>query len=204
MLTAAYTLAVYAMLRPTEYTLTPRHSTFDETRHMRACDVTFYKGATRLAATSSTKPDRYTVNIKQSKADPDRIGAMPTIGATGTATCPVSAMWSYFQHIRPAPNGPLFVDSASAPLQYPSALHARATNAHRSHRAPVWPAQLPGGRRSSPSTRRQKRLLHYGPRQVENNRERFKVCGTAVRHPMPRCQSNVHHCYATELGVSTT
>ena len=107
MLTAAYTLAFYAMLRPIEYMLTPRHSMFDETRHMRACDVTFYKGATRLAATSSTRPDKYTVNIKQSKAEPDRIGAVPTIGA----------MWAYFQHMKPAPNGPVFVDSASAQLQ---------------------------------------------------------------------------------------
>ena len=49
MLAAAYTLAFYAMLRPTEYMLTPRHSTFDATRHMRACDVTFYKGPTRQA-----------------------------------------------------------------------------------------------------------------------------------------------------------
>ena len=92
-LTAAYTLAFYAMLRPTEYMLTPRHGTFDETRHMHACDVTFYKGTARLTTASSAKPDRYTVNIKQSKADPDRIGAMTTIGATGTAPCPVSAMW---------------------------------------------------------------------------------------------------------------
>ena len=122
MLTAAYTLTFYAMLRPTECMLTPGHSTFDETRHMRACDVTFYRGSTRLAKTSSTRPDRYTINIKQSKADPDRIGATPTIGATGTATCPVAAMRNYFQHTRPAPGGPLFVDSAAAPLQYPSAL----------------------------------------------------------------------------------
>ena len=84
--------AAYAMLRPTGNMLTPSHSTFDETRHVCACDVTFYKGATRLAVTSGTKPDRYTVNIKQSKADPDRIGAMPTIGATGTTTYPVAAM----------------------------------------------------------------------------------------------------------------
>ena len=34
MITAAYTLAFYAVLRPTEYMLTPRHSTFDETRHV--------------------------------------------------------------------------------------------------------------------------------------------------------------------------
>ena len=61
MLTAAYTLAFYAMLRPTEYMLTPRHSTFDETRRMRACDVTFYKGTTRLTTTSNTRPDRYTI-----------------------------------------------------------------------------------------------------------------------------------------------
>ena len=57
-LMAAYTLSFDAMLRPTEYMLTPRHSTFDETRHMCACDVAFYKGATKLAVTSSTKPDR--------------------------------------------------------------------------------------------------------------------------------------------------
>ena len=60
--------------------------------------------------------------IKQSKADPDRIGAMPTIGATGTATCPVVAMWSYLEHTRPAPGGPLFVDRTATPPQYPSAL----------------------------------------------------------------------------------
>ena len=47
---------------------------------------------------------------------------MPTIGATGTATCPVAAMWNYFQHTEPAQGGPLFVDRAAAPLQYPSAL----------------------------------------------------------------------------------
>ena len=84
MLTAAYTLAFYAMLRPTEYMLTPRHCTFDKNRHMRACDVTFYKRATRLTTTSTTRPNQDTINIKQSKADPDRVGAMPTIGATST------------------------------------------------------------------------------------------------------------------------
>ena len=89
---------------------------------MPACDVTFYTGTIRLANTSKIRPDRYTINIKQAKADPDRIGAMPTVGATSTPTCPVAAMWSYFQHTKPAPGGPLFVDTAAAPLQYPSAL----------------------------------------------------------------------------------
>ena len=41
MLRASYSLAFYALLRPTEYMLTPRHSTFDECRHMRACDIQF-------------------------------------------------------------------------------------------------------------------------------------------------------------------
>ena len=122
MLAASYTLAFYAMLRPTEYMLTPLHNKFDETRHMRACDVTFYRGSARLLLTGNIRPDRYTINIKQSKADPDRIGANPTIGATRTATCPVAAMWDYFQHTRPKPEGPLFGNRAAAPLQYKSAL----------------------------------------------------------------------------------
>jgi integrase len=47
MLRASYSLAFYALLRPTEYMLTPRHNKFDECRHMRACDIQFkYKGRT--------------------------------------------------------------------------------------------------------------------------------------------------------------
>jgi hypothetical protein len=150
---------------------------------MRACDVTFYKGTIRLANTSKIRPDRYTINIKQAKADPDRIGAMPTVGATGTpiATCLVAAMWSYFQHTKPAPEGPLFVDTAAAPLPIRP---EGAPNAHRIGRTPVRTPQLPSGRRPGAGTRRQERLLHDGARQVEDNRERFKICGTTIRHTM--------------------
>ena len=36
LLRAAFSFAFYAMLRPSEYMMTLKHNTFDETRHMRA------------------------------------------------------------------------------------------------------------------------------------------------------------------------
>ena len=62
------------------------------------------------------------MNIKMSKNDQARDGATTMIGATHLATCPVAAMWAYFKHVRPAPDGLLFTSPEGLPLRYPSAL----------------------------------------------------------------------------------
>ena len=122
MLRASYSLAFYALLRPTEYMLTPLHNAFDKTRHMRACDIQFHRNGTQLDLSSAHAPDSYRVNIKMSKNDQARDDATTMIGATHLATCPVAAMWAYFRHTRPAPDGPLFTSPTGLPLRYPSAL----------------------------------------------------------------------------------
>ena len=61
LLRASHSLAYYAMLRPTEYMLTPLHNTFNKTRHRRACDVTFYRNGRYLPKTSSVTPGKNTV-----------------------------------------------------------------------------------------------------------------------------------------------
>jgi hypothetical protein len=108
MLTAAYTLAWFALLRPTEYMLTPLHKSFDKTRHLRAGDVTFYKGLRELKVTDGDTPDRMVVNVKQSKTDWSRLGAKLVVGETRTINCPVRNMWEYRRKACPPPHGPLF------------------------------------------------------------------------------------------------
>ena len=121
MLRASYSLAFYALLRPTEYMLTPLHHTFDECRHMRACDIQFKLKGRTLGLDAAGTPDSFTVNIKMSKNDQTRGGSTALVGATGLDTCPVKAMWSYFKHAKPPAEGPLFVSSGHA-LQYASSL----------------------------------------------------------------------------------
>jgi len=108
LLTAAYTLAWFAMLRPTEYMLTPQHKQFDKTRHLRAGDITFWRAGRQLHAGEPGKPDSMTINVKQSKTDWQRLGANLIVGSTNGRTCPVRAMWKYINHAKPAPDGPLF------------------------------------------------------------------------------------------------
>jgi hypothetical protein len=108
LLRAAYTLAWFALLRPTEYMLTPLHNSFDRTRHLRAGDVTFWSGQTQLQPGDQGRPDRMIINIKQSKTDSSRLGANLVVGTTGTAYCPVRAMWIYKQNKKPTKPGPLF------------------------------------------------------------------------------------------------
>jgi hypothetical protein len=108
MLRAAYTLAWFALLRPTEYMLTPLHNRFDESRHMRAGDVTFWLGDNQLQPGDTRTPDRMRVNVKQSKTDASRLGANVVVGSTHTAECPVWAMWTYIGAWRPKSTGPLF------------------------------------------------------------------------------------------------
>ena len=122
LLWASYSLAYYAMLRPTEYMLTPLHNTFDRTRHTRACDITFYRNGKHLPKASSVAPDSFDVNIKMSKGDQARLGVSCVIGATGKDTCPVAAMWTYFKSNKPDPEGPLFTTPDGGALRYASAL----------------------------------------------------------------------------------
>ena len=118
---ASYSLAFYALLRPTKYMLTPRHNTFDECRHMRACDVQFKLEGRTLAPDAVGAPDSFTVNIMMSKNDQTRGGSTALIGATGLDTCPINVMWSYFKQAEPPADGPLFVSNGYA-LQYSSSL----------------------------------------------------------------------------------
>ena len=121
MLRASYSLASYVLLRPTEYMLTPRHSTLDEYRHMRACDIQFkYKGQT-ITSDATQTPDSFSVNIKMSKNDQTRGGSNALIGATDLNTCPAKAMWSYSKQAKPPAEGPPFVSNGYA-LQYSPAL----------------------------------------------------------------------------------
>ena len=116
-LTAAYSLAWFAMLRPTEYMLTPQHSKFDPTRHLRAGDVKFWRAQQEIRPGSTQRPTYMTVNIKQSKTDSMRLGANLIIGSTTTATCPVSAVWNYMNLMNPEPTKALFPG-----LKYPTML----------------------------------------------------------------------------------
>ena len=122
MLRASYSLAFYGLLRPTEYMLTPLHSTFDATRHMRACDIQFYRQKARISAHAPETPDSFSVNIKMAKNDQARGGSTVVIGATGLATCPVKAMHLYMRNNKPDAEGPLFTDPAGRALMYKSAL----------------------------------------------------------------------------------
>ena len=73
---AAYSLAWYALLRPSEYMLTPAHKSFEPSRHMRAGDVVFYtthNGIQKRCSKTDT-PTHMTVNTKQSKTDWSRLG----------------------------------------------------------------------------------------------------------------------------------
>jgi hypothetical protein len=107
-LRAAYTLAWFALLRPTELMLTPKHNQFDRARHLRAGDIQFWKQDARIHLGSETPPDRITVNVKQSKTDASRLGANILVGSTRTVACPVAAMWAYASAANLDPEGPLF------------------------------------------------------------------------------------------------
>ena len=107
-LRAAHTMAWFALLRPTEYMLTPLHNSFDRTRHLRAGDITFWAGSRQLTPGTHGHPDRMIINVKQSKTDWARLGANLVVGATHLKECPVHNAWTYMSHDRPDPEGPLF------------------------------------------------------------------------------------------------
>jgi len=108
MLRAAYNLAWFGMLRPSEYMLTPGHPEFDPSRHTRAGDIDLFKGAIRISHDDSQEATHMTVNVKQSKSDWQRLGATLTIGAIGGRNCPVACMQQYLRARKPEREGPLF------------------------------------------------------------------------------------------------
>ena len=108
MLRAAYNLAWFGMLRPSEYMLTPGHPEFDPSRHMRAGDIELFRGSKLISHTDTQEATHMTVNVKQSKSDWQRLGATLTIGAIGGQDCPVACMQRYLRAQRPAREGPLF------------------------------------------------------------------------------------------------
>ena len=119
-LAAAFTLAWYAMLRPSEYMTTPRHNKFDPSRHMRRGDIQFYCGKRRMnSRDTSRQPTHMTVEIKQSKTDWARIGATLTLGTTGDPTCPVTNMHRYLSASKHSDCDELFPG-----LTYTRAIHA--------------------------------------------------------------------------------
>ena len=108
LLRAAYNLAWFGLLRPSEYMLTPAHAQFEPSRHMRAGAIELYNGLKILPHNSKQKATHMTVNVKHSKSDWQRLGATLTIGATGEDHCPVACMQAYLQTARPNRTGPLF------------------------------------------------------------------------------------------------
>jgi len=88
--------------------LTPLHSEFDKTRHLRAGDITFWERERRVRPHEGGNPDRMIVSVKQSKTDWSRLGAKLVVGATYTEECPVGNMWHYMRRAAPEAEGPLF------------------------------------------------------------------------------------------------
>ena len=142
MLRASYSLAFYALLRPTEYMLTPRHNKFDECRHMRACDIQFkYKGRT-ITTDAPQTPDSFSVNIKMSKNDQTRDGSTAPIHRRNRP-----------EHM-PGQGNVVLLQAGKAASRRPTLRIQRirttvllraqsATDAHRSRRLPLRPAQFP-------------------------------------------------------------
>ena len=87
LLEAAFTLAWFALLRPTEDMLTPGHPVFDQSRHLRAGDITFWHKGKRTTPGQGPEPDSIKANIKQSKTDSLRLGAEISIGRTHKSVC---------------------------------------------------------------------------------------------------------------------
>ena len=129
LLEAAFTLAWFALLRPSEYMLTPRHPRFDPSRHLRAGDITFYKEGLLTQPGVGPTPDAMKANIKQSKTDCLRLGADLSIGRTYRDVCPVMACWNFFSANRVDSHGPAFC--TTGPIRYHTMLNALRHCIHR-------------------------------------------------------------------------
>ena len=91
---AAFTVAFYGFLRASEYTA-PTSTTYCSRTHLCHRDITVRDDSIRLT-------------LKHSKTDRFGRTAMVLIGATGTSTCPVTAMRKYLGEHPHRHSGPLF------------------------------------------------------------------------------------------------
>ena len=105
MLWAAACTGFFGFLRAGEFTV-PSAGTYDREVHLSLND---------LATDCHSNPSLFRVRIKQSKTDPFRQGVDVYLGATGTAICPVHALWAYLEKRGPSP-GPLFLFHTGTPL----------------------------------------------------------------------------------------
>jgi len=98
---AAFALAVYALLRVSEFTA-PKTAEHDPARHANLQDLRVHP--------SLAYPATATMSIRCSKTDPFRNSHSVTIHATGTRDCPVAAIAKFLRaRAGGRPNGPLFV-----------------------------------------------------------------------------------------------
>ena len=97
MLWAACCLGFFGFLRSAEFTA-PERDDFDPEQHLNYTDI---------AVGSLDHPRSISVNIKQSKTDPFRLGVKIVLGRTGSCLCPVGAVLSYLM-VRGPGEGPLF------------------------------------------------------------------------------------------------
>ena len=100
MIWAACCLAYFGLLRVSEFT-TSSPNLYDPLKDLLLSDV---------ALDNRASPSLIQVNIKQSKGDQFRKGAMIYLGKTGHAVCPVQALVQYLSRRGGAP-GPLFLFS---------------------------------------------------------------------------------------------
>jgi hypothetical protein len=107
-LKAAYSLAWYGMLRPSEYMTTPGHPDFNSAKHTRAGDIELYRNNRRLHPQSTEDATHMIINIKQGKSDHQRLGSSLTIGTTDDGMCPVRHMQNYLRKHKPPEKGPIF------------------------------------------------------------------------------------------------
>ena len=105
MVWAAACTGFFGFLRAGEFTV-PSAGAYDREVHLSLND---------LATDCHSNPSLFRVRIKQSKTDPFRQGVDVYLGATGTAICPVHALWAYLEKRGPSP-GPLFLFHSGTPL----------------------------------------------------------------------------------------
>ena len=98
-------LCFFGFLRSGEM-VAPDDSNFDPAQHLSFRDIT---------VDSLTCPSCLSVNIKQLKTDPFRVGVLVIVGWTGEDLCPVTAVLAYMT-IRGSGGGPLFYFKDGCPL----------------------------------------------------------------------------------------
>ena len=105
MLWAACSLAFFAFLRVSEFTI-PQEGLYDPSCHLSLQDI---------AVDIRDTPRLMQVDLKQSKTDPFRQGVTLYLGATDSTICPIKAVLSYLA-IRGGHAGPLFLSQSGKGL----------------------------------------------------------------------------------------